>query len=161
MKNAAVILVLTMFSYMGCAPQKSFVKNPPFEVGEAVCYNWVGGRAESGKGTVVSIPLSGESIENITFKQLFFRGKATNIKLEKIESGWVAKGNFYETKTEKPDRIMHSDAEKEVGNQPPMIPEKIPFELADNEGVISYIEGEIVKYVKLKDVKETKQKIRQ
>ena len=161
MKNATVILVLTMFSYMGCAPQKSFVKNPPFEVGEAVCYNWVGGRAESGKGTVVSIPLSSESIENITFQQLFFRGKATNIKTEKMESGWVLKGNFYDAKMEKPDRIMHSDSGKEVGNQPPMIPKKIPFELSENEAVISYIEEETIKYVKLKDVKQTKQKIRQ
>ena len=143
-----------------CSSQKKWADNPPVALGDATCYNWVGGMAESGSGTMLNIPLENE-LEGVSMQQAYFRGKITDINLVNTEDGWVARANFKKQRMEKPDIVMHSDSTKEVGNQPPKLEEEFPFELKQDECVISYVDGDIIKYFKVSNIKELKPKIYQ
>jgi len=155
MKVFTYIILAMSFSFTGCTSQKKLVKNAPFEMGEATCQRWTGGRAESGSGMLLQIPIMKDSIDKMQLQQAFFRGKVADVKVKSKDDKWFAEANF-KNATEKPDIVMHSDSKKEVGNQPPKLNEKIPFELKEDECVLSYLDGEEVKYFKVIDIKQKK-----
>ncbi len=156
MKVSFYILFAMVFSLFGCASQKKFEKQPPFELGTASCQAWKGGRAESGSGVVLTIPISGENMEQVQLKQAYFRQKIADITMESAEEGWLIKANFRNQNVEKPDIIMDADPRKEVGNRPPQPRQEFPFELEQDQCVISYLDGDTEKYVKIEGVKEKK-----
>ena len=150
-----MIIVLTL-SLSGCSSQKKMVENPPFELGTATCQSWTGGRVESGSGLLLQIPVLSENLDNMKLQQAYFRGKIADLKLKSTDNGWVAESNFITRAAGKPDMTMHADAKQEVGNQPPMPKEKFPFELENNQCVLSYLDGDTVKYFKVEGIKEKK-----
>jgi hypothetical protein len=159
MKTFTYMIVVLTLSFSGCSSQKKMVAEPPFEMGEATCQSWTGGRAESGSGMLLEIPIQGENPNELKLQQAFFRGKVTEVKIENTENGWVAKANFKNQTREKPDIIMHADSKQEVGNRPPAVKEKFPFELEADQCVLSFLDGEKVKYFKIEGIKEKKPKI--
>ena len=88
---------------------------------------------------------------NTPLQQAFFRGRVADIKVEEKDGEWMAIANFINQREEKPDMVMHADPKKEVGNRPPKLEEKFPFELGPDECVVSYMEDG-----KTKDVLEGK-----
>lgn len=156
MKAFTSIMLAMAFSLSGCSSQKKLVEDPPFEVGDASCQAWVGGRAESGSGTKLEIPISGGLSADMAMQQAFFRGKIAKIKVETKEGMTLATANFMNSNEDKPDMVMHADSTKEVGNQPPKLNKEFPFELQADECVISYIDGDKVRYTKINDIKEKK-----
>lgn len=147
------ILVMT-FSLSGCSSQKKLVKNPPFEMGQAMCQSWVGGRPEGGSGIKLEVPISNLPSEASMMQKAYFRGKIANLKLEDREEGKIAIANFMNESAKKADIIMHADSREEVGNQPPKLKEEFPFELSPDQCVVSYLDGDKVKYFKIEGVKE-------
>jgi hypothetical protein len=145
-----------VFYLSGCSSQKKFVDNPPFEIGQATCQSWVGGRPESGSGTKLEIPVLSENKEGMKMQQAFFRGNIADVKIKTEAGKQMAVANFRNNNLEKPDIIMHDDATKEVGNKPPKLQEDFPFEISANECVISYLDGDKLKYFKIEGVKEKK-----
>lgn len=135
------------------------VAETPFEMGQATCQAWLGGRPETGSGMLLEIPLLGENIDETKLQQAFFRGKIADIKLESTDNGWVAKANFMKKGIDKPDMVMHSDSGKEVGNQPPPLKQEFPFELEKNQCVVSFLDGDTLKYFKIENIKEKKTKM--
>ena len=89
-------------------------------------------------------------------QQAYFRGKIADVSLKSNDGSWFAEANFKNTNMGKPDMVMHADSKKEVGNAPPKLNEKIPFELQEDECVLSYLDGDKVKYFKLVGIKEKK-----
>ncbi len=156
MRTMTYIILALGFSLSGCNSQKKLVENPPFETGEATCQQWVGGRAESGSGTLLQIPLSNDNVGQRKLQKAYFRGKVADIKMKSNDGVWFAEANFKKKRTNKPDITMHRDPKKEVGNQPPPIKEEFPFELGESECVISYEEEGKTKYFKISDIKEKK-----
>lgn len=154
MKTVTYMLFVLAFSLVGCSSQKKMVENPPFDLGEATCQAWKGGRAETGSGLLLEIPVMGDASDQVKLQQAYFRGKITDVKMEAIEGGWVAKANFMDGNAEKKDMVMHADSKQEVGNQPPNRDGKFPFELEQDQCVLSYMEGDSVKYFKLEGIKE-------
>ncbi len=159
MKVFAYLMVLSTIFLSSCSSQKKFASDAPFEMGEVTCQAWVGGMAESGSGMLLEIPVLSENLDAMKLQQAYFRGKVADIRLENTAAGWMAKANFKNVTMEKPDITMHSDATKEVGNQPPMPMEKFPFELDDNECVISFLDGDKMKYFKIGNITEKKSKV--
>jgi hypothetical protein len=135
------------------------VTEAPFEMGQATCQSWSGGRAESGSGMLLEIPIQGEKNDELKLRQAYFRGKIADVEMEDTENGWVAKANFKNQSMKKPDMVMHADSKKEVGNQPPTAKEKFPFELEADQCVLSFMEGDTVKYYKIGNIKEKKPKM--
>jgi hypothetical protein len=57
--------------------------------------------------------------------------------------------------TVKPDRILDENTSKEIHNQFPEV-KKMPFELKQNEAIISYKIKDKTKYFKIKSIKKGK-----
>lgn len=150
-----MILVLTL-SFSSCSSQKEIVSQSPLELGEASCQSWKGGRAESGSGMLLTVPVSGDNMELMQLKRAYFRGKVADATLENTENGWLVKANFVNQNLEKPDIIMDADPKKEVGNRPPVPKIKFPFELGKDQCVISYMDGDTEKFFKVEGIQEKK-----
>lgn len=154
MRIVSITILVMIFSLSGCSSQKKIGKNAPFDLGQATCQSWVGGRPESGSGLKFMVPVLSDNTRGLKMQQAFFRGKVADIKLRSKEGETMATANFLNDNRLKPDIIAHGDATKEVGNQPPKLQEKFPFEITADECVISYIDGDKIKYFKIKGVKE-------
>ena len=160
MKNFLYLTVLAIMGLSSCSSQKKLQSNPPFTVEGPTCQKWTGGMENSGSGLEVRIPITYVNKESIAVQQLFFRGQITDLTTEMVNEERFVVGKFSNKKLEKPDIIMHSDPKKEFGNQPPKLNtgEKIdsPFELNEDEAVISYIDkqGTTIKYTKISGIKE-------
>ena len=156
MRKYPYILLAMVFSLLGCSSQKKFETQAPFELGDASCQSWTGGRAEGGSGMLLTIPVSGENMEEMQLRKAYFRERVADLTLEDTEDGWLVKANFLDQTLDKPDIIMHADPKKEVGNRPPRPKAKFPFELGQDQCVISYMEGDTEKFFRIEGVQEKK-----
>ncbi|NNC33939.1 MAG: hypothetical protein HKO09_03580 [Croceitalea sp.] len=154
MRLTTYVFVTILFSLSACSSQKKLANDPPFEVGKTTCQKWVGGLAESGTGMLLEIPISNMATDGVVMHQAYFRGMVTNLNLENHEGQKIAKANFMNKKNQKPDMIMSGNSLDEVGNQAPKQKEKFPFDLSPDQCVISYMEGNTVKYIKIQGIKE-------
>tara|TARA_R110002012_G_scaffold263456_2_gene446524 strand:+ start:190552 stop:191070 length:519 start_codon:yes stop_codon:yes gene_type:complete len=160
MKKSLYIALLSLLGLGSCASQKKMQTNPPFTIETPSFQKWTAGKEEGGSGLDVKIPIDQLQKGNIIFKDLYFRGKVSSVVTETIANKQYVTAKFTHQKFTKPDIIMHADPRKEVGNQPPM-PQKdekkaYPFELAEDEAVISYLENNSnkLKYTKITGFKE-------
>ena len=156
MKLFTFAMIVIAFSLSSCSSQKKLVDNPPFELGEASCQSWKGGRAETGSGMLLEIPVMGDNLDNLKMQEAYCRGKVAPVTFASKDGVWMAKANFMDVSEEKADMVMHSDGNKEVGNQPPKLKGKFPFELEPTECVVSYLDGGKLVYVKIDGIKEKK-----
>lgn len=155
MKHMMSAILIFTLGLSGCSSQKKLTEKAPFTVKDAVCQTWVGGREESGTGMEVTLSLEGLPKTDVNLNQLFFRGRVGDISLSRTETGTLATCTFVEMKK---DISMHSDPMQEVGNQPPRMKsaaeKEFPFELGQDEAVISYEEGDHMRYFKITGVVE-------
>ena len=146
---------MASFSQCSSAQQLQLQQKAPTTFNESDAYyqKWVAGVKGGGAGINLFIPISAES--TLVLDSAYFRGRALKLEKSELEGKPVYIGRFLTDENKQPhDIVMHEDPKKEVGNQPPMIPHKIPFELQKNECVISYLEDGKTKYYKIDQVKE-------
>jgi hypothetical protein len=160
MKYMVSALLILSLGLSGCSSQKKLTEEAPFVIKDAICQTWVGGREESGKGMEVKFYLEGLSGAEVVLDQLFFRGRVSDIALSTTEEGTTATCTFTEHSK---DISMHSDPTREVGNQPPRMKTEaemnFPFELEQDEAVISYMEGDRMRYFKITGMVEKPGKV--
>lgn len=127
---------------------QDFQDKPSFKLGETYYKHWVAGVKGGGSGITVLIPMENNK-NNVVLDSVYFRGMQS--KLESIKSGYVA--NFKTEANQKEDIIMSNDKKAEYGNS---LPNKVnfPYQLKDNECVISYIEDNTTKYFKIENIIE-------
>ena len=156
MKNSITILcsflILNIFTQ--CASSQ-FDKKPSFTITKAQHQKWVDANTNS-EGTVVTIEFAKNLDTTIQFDSIFFQNKvaATNVKL--VDNKTTLSGNFVKSNIADKNIVLHSDPKKEFGNKPPILPEKSPFELEENECVISYIVNNKKHYYKLDELQKGK-----
>ncbi|KGL62556.1 hypothetical protein [Polaribacter sp. Hel1_85] len=144
MKILSILTIIFSFSQCGST---NFETNPPFKIDSAKYYSWVGG-VPGVSGINVQIQLKNTS--PIEFDSLYFRKKSTKVE---IKDASLLIAHFNTSKRNKPDLILHSDPKKELKNKIPE-PDNFPFELKDNEAVLSYHLGGETRYVKIKNIKK-------
>ena len=161
MKKSMYIALSCIICLYSCASQKKLELSTPFTLGSSSCQEWVGGKEESGKGQLLKIAISELTGEEVAFQNIYFRGQMAKVSMEMEDNGMIATAKFFDQK--KPDIIMHADATKEVGNQPPRQKteeeNKFPFKLSETEAVLSYLENDKVKYVKIVGIIEKPSRI--
>ncbi len=134
-----------LFSFSNCGGSKadaskySLTQTPDFTLGEVYYQDWVSGIQEGGSGTNVYISFNNFT-KDIVVKDIYFRKKI----LEAQQNGNQYIG-YYKNEMER-DIIMDGDPKKEAQNTPP---KKFPFDLKDNEAVISYLQSGEMKYYKI------------
>jgi len=149
---AISLFVFTFFTQCGSA---QFDKNPPFTIYKAYYQDWFGGQPGS-KGTFVQIELSGAISKDIVFDSVFFKDKATKLELNKATSIQVLKGNFISISHKDRNIVMHSDPKEEMVNKVRGATIQNPFEISDNECVISYLIKKKKHYYKVENLKKEK-----
>lgn len=129
-----------MVSFYNCSSTKMLQNDLPFEIDE-VYYS------ESNSEIHVYISVKSNP-SNILLDSIYFKGKQTNLQHEnnlfvgRFKSGIVPKG----------DVVMSNEPYAEYGNKIPKVSKKPPFELKDNEFIVSYIEDNNIKYFKIENV---------
>ncbi len=157
MRTFTYMILALSLSITGCTSQKKLVAEPPVTMGTATCQAWAGGRAETGSGMLLEIPIEETTVSESLFDKAYFRGKIAEVTVESTENGWVAKANFMNSNgMGKSDMVMDADPKNEVGNKPPQLAEKFPFELENDQCVLSFMQDGTTKYFKVTGIKEKK-----
>ena len=143
--------LMVLIGHTGCEGYKSkksqyqLVDEPPFKVIESYSQDWVAGIEQGDSGTNLYIALD-EITDSIVVQEFYFRGKKVNAKKD-LSAGELYIGYFKnEINT---DIIMDGDPVKESVNIPP---QKIPFQLKDQEAVIGFLIKGVKHYYKLNDI---------
>ncbi len=147
------ILPLIMFSFSQCSSQKKLQDKAPVQLKGVYCQNWVAGIQGGGAGTNIFIPIEAVTDKKVQLDSVYFRGKSAKLET-KPQGTSIYIGRFISERNKKRDLVMDGDGKKEYGNEMPTIPEKIPFELKNDECVVSYKEGSKTKYFKIEGVVE-------
>lgn len=136
----AIVFTCTLSSFYQCASPKvattNFEQQPPFTIKPVVFQEWYAGIKVGGTGINVFVPVSNVN-EGIVFNEVYFR----NLKGKLVKSG-----NKYTAVLKNPSR--HYTFQK------PEKPSDYPFDLKDNECVISYVENGQTKYHKIVSLNE-------
>lgn len=149
MKLFGILIFALGFSQ--CASQK-FENKPPFTVTSATYTNIVGGRPGNNS---IDLRLTFSAQKNVDFDQLYFLNRTTKAVVETKGDIQYIVGRFNTSpKNSKYDLELNGDTSKEYGNQPPQ--GSFPFELKENEAVLSYKEGFTIKFIKIENVKQGK-----
>lgn len=150
MKILSIIAVLFGFSQCGTT---KLVENPPFKIESATYNNWTGG-VPGVSGTRVEIQLSEKS--SISFDSLFFQKKSTKIEIRETKGKTFLTAHFNTSKRDfNRDIVLDSDVRKEISNKVPET-NNFPFELKENEAIISYKIAGKTNYYKIENIKESK-----
>ena len=147
LKILSVIAFTLLFYQCGSAKLE---EKPPFTITSAVYNNWSGGQPGE-KGMNVNITYT--SNYAIKFDSIFFSKRIQKIEMSKTKDKKMLTANF--SSAVKPDLILAENTSKEIKNEVPTI-KKFPFELKQNEAIISYIVKGKTKYYKVKSVKKGK-----
>ncbi len=151
MKFLRIIILALGFAQCGSA---QFEKNPPFIIKSTSYYNVIGGRPGN-SSTDVKIVFSAS--KKVTFEKLYFRNRVSDVN---VSSGgdvtYLIASYVTSTNRGIHDIQLHEDPKREYGNTIPPKKEKIPFELSENEAVLSYKEGGDTKHIKITTLKKGK-----
>ncbi len=150
LNSAAYMLLLLTLTSTTCSKYKQLQKEPPVKIGQAYFQKWISGVQGGGSGIDLFIPVEETKIQ---FDSVYFKGKVA-----KLEEGDVYKnlllGRFYTTFNSKRDLVMSNDPEEEYGNELPELPKRMPFNIDDDECLISYIKGDRKYYFKVGNIIE-------
>lgn len=150
MKRIALYFFSSIMVY-GLAQCKSgyqLEKESSLEIGDAYYQYWVAGVEGGGSGINLFIPIKSVP-ENITLDSIYFRNKKSTIEMVNNN---LAVGRFKSKTNTKKELIMSNEPFAEYANEVPKIPEKVPFDLKDDECVISYTENNRTKYFKISNI---------
>jgi len=145
--------IIILISFTNCSSAQKLQKVAPAEFGEVYCQSWVAGIQGGGSGINLFISTPSELPNTIQLDSVYFRGKVAKIQRKTSEK--VIYAAYFRTEfNQKTDIIMSANAQEEYGNTLPKKATKIPFELKDNECVISYKNGNKTQYYKIENVVE-------
>lgn len=142
-----------VFGFSNCEGSKSknseikLVQDPPFEIGEIYSQDWIAGIKGGGSGTNLYITFT-ELSEDIIIQNIFFKNNM--VKAEASSQNRKQITGYFKNDINS-DVIMDSDPVKESQNTPPI---KIPFQLNEQDAVISYLYKGSLKYYMIVDIEE-------
>lgn len=133
----------------GCRGFKSnaLTRTPPFSLKSASYQEWVAGVQSGAAGTNVTI-IFNTFTDTVTIDSIYFRKKRVKAK-QSANNPLEYTGYF---KNEARDIIMDIDPASEAQNIPP---EPFPFDLKDNQAVLSYLHYGKKRYYKVKELEQS------
>ena len=147
-KILSILVILVSFSQCGVS---TLVKNPTLKVEKAFYNKWFGGQPGI-SGTKVEIHL--EDASEVIFVALYFQGKRTKVEVSQIEEFTRIIAHFSTSKRKNRTLILDADATKELENTLPSL-EEFPFQLKENEAMLSYKNDNKIVYFKIENIKKT------
>lgn len=149
MKLAKLLgFVILSLSFSQCRTTK-FDKNPPFTILKTTFNNWVGGQPGV-SGTKVKVTYKSDT--EVHFIDIYFNNRKTKVEQHTNTNQTYLVGHFSTSKRE--DLTIDINPNKEINNTIPA-KSKLPFEIKENEVVLSYKIRSKIKYFKITQVKKT------
>lgn len=124
-----------------------FEANPPFTIKEAYFQKWVAGTKEGGAGTKVHLVFKSIGPE-VALKEIYFQNQIQKVQ-KASNSGYDYFAEF--DSNIRSNIIMDIDPMKEAQNTPS---QNFPFELQENEAVVSYLFNDKTNYFKIINLSE-------
>ena len=90
----------------------------------------------------------------VIFVALYFQGKRTKVEVSQIEKFTRIIAHFSTSKRKNRTLILDADATKELKNTLPSL-EEFPFQLKENEAILSYKNENKIVYFKIENIKKT------
>lgn len=147
------ILILA-FSLTQCASVK-MENNHPFKIESASYSHVTGGVKGSYNSTNLIINFTAK--EPVDFQKVYFQNRITNAVIEQHNDKQYITARYKTSSDEdRKDLILHADPKEEFGNTPNNPTEKFPFELKENEAMVSYTIGDKIHYVKVENIEKQK-----
>ena len=143
-------MLILMASFSQCSTAQKLQKEAPAQFGDVYCQKWTAGIKGGGSGLNIFIPVMDKSIQ---LDSVYFRGEVAKLEVKAGDLP-IYIGRFKTEVNQPKDIVMSSDANDEYTNQIPEKAKIIPFELKDNECVVSYIKDEKILYYKISNVQE-------
>ncbi len=125
----------------------------PSTITDSFYQEWIGGRPGS-KGTLLTIKMNNPK-KKVVFDSIYFNHKAVKLTSTLDKNELTLIGNFVHS-TKNNLLTVDADPKKEFGNKRPLASQKIPFELQQNEAVITYFINSKKRYFKLTQLKKRK-----
>lgn len=147
-----VYLVFLSLAFLNCSSVQKIQSSIPIEFGDVYYQHWIAGVKGGGSGINVFINVASNK-KNIELDSVYFQGKVS--KLEEVNNSLFI-GRFKTTANQREDLIMSSNPKEEYGNQIHKPKEDIPFELKNNQCIISYMDSDKIKYFMIEDIKKKK-----
>ncbi|MBU3011168.1 hypothetical protein KO506_07120 [Polaribacter vadi] len=144
---SSILIIVFVFSQCGSL---QFDKTPPFKIIAATYTNWVGGQPGV-RGTNVKVQFT--STKRIQFDSIYFDNKVAKLQTKNSNDNLLI--GYFNTSSIKRDIILDANPIKELKNSVPKI-KKFPFDLEENEVVISYKIKDKIKYFKIIGLKKVK-----
>ena len=143
-----------MFMSFSQCDKSQIDAEPPVNFTQKKYQDWVGGRPGS-QGTLVTL-VGKIPAKNIAFDSIYFKSNVAKVNVQIMDQEIKLTGNFIKINPKDRDLILSGDAKEEFGNKPPKKLPKIPFEMADNEVIISYFIKKKKRYFRLKNLQKDK-----
>ncbi|WP_431133158.1 hypothetical protein [Psychroserpens mesophilus] len=144
-----MVMIILMVSFSQCSTAQKLQKKPPVKIGETYAQKWVAGIQEGGSGINVFIPVKDTAV---TLDSIYFRNQKVNLEFNNGDQAFYI-GRFKIDFNQKQDIILSSDMKEEAKNVLPKLKEEMPFELKDDECIITYRKGSQTLYFKISNIK--------
>ncbi|GGI56327.1 hypothetical protein [Winogradskyella haliclonae] len=136
-------IAIISVSFAQCASTMKLEKEAPTTFGDVYCQSWVAGVKGGGSGTNIFI----ETLkDDIVLDSVFFRGKVSKLET-KPKNRQLFIGRFLSTSNTEGVNLENSKSDIISGKD-------FPFELENNECVVSYIKEGKTRYYKLSNIIE-------
>jgi hypothetical protein len=146
-KILSILFLLLGFSQCGGS---TLVKKSTLKVEKAFYNKWFGGQPGV-RGTKVEIHLK-DALE-VIFVALYFQGKRTKVEVSQMEKFTRIIAHFSTLKRKNRNLILDADITKELENTLPSL-EEFPFQLKENEAILSYKKEGKTLYFKIENIKK-------
>ena len=139
---------LLLFSFSNCGSSSAtssksvFQPDPPFTLTQGSYQEWTAGTQQGGSGTNIILTFEKLS-QDVIPQQFYFQNQIGEI-VTRNDNRTQFFVNY--KKPGKPDIIMDGDATQEAQNTPPV---KFPFDLKEDEAVMSYLDHDVVLFYKI------------
>ena len=144
------LLLLVMASFSQCSSVPKLQNEAPMSFGEVYYQEWTAGVQGGGSGINLFIPVIDS---DIILEKVFFRGEEAKLEV-KPSNPKLYIGRFKTEINQPKDIILSSDPKEEYNNTIPQKETSIPFNLEDNECVISYSIDGSTKYFKISNIRK-------
>lgn len=148
----ALVSLFFALSFSQCSSSKKILESAPVTLGEVYFQSWVAGVQGGGSGINLFIPIGESSQSSMVLDSVYFRGKVA--KLETKTDNTLYIGRFLTAANQQSDLKMTNEDNGEYGNVLPSSTGNFPFQLKDNECVVSYQENNNTKYFKIENISE-------
>ena len=147
MKNASYLALICLI-LSGCSSQKKLETTAPFTLGEVYAQKWIVEDTSNDSGYDIIIPIISLDENIAVLQNLYHKDKMVNLSMELRADGMIAIAAYSKEDMLQKDIFVPESSK----NNSKM--ELFPFELQDTEAVLSYLQKDKIKYVKLSGIRQ-------